>query len=221
MLSSPEMFNASLAGSSAPAADYIQPTFNHGLRVWWAFYWRASLISGFLTVAVGYGLRQLYENTATSAALISWAQRIVPYALFYFVAIFVVRAILHKSFRHFCIALSAQGLAPGAQILEPTFARTMRVWWTYSWRTSVYGIVAWVIISYPMGLSVGLFAPRPLVMALLATGLSIAIAAGVGLFVFYSNVLDEDIGDFHVSLLPRAREQESASSDVVARVAVP
>jgi hypothetical protein len=34
--------------------------------------------------------------------------------------------------------------------------------------------------------------------------LGLVIAAAVGLFVIYSNLLDEDIGDFHVGLVPRS-----------------
>jgi hypothetical protein len=208
MLSS-EMFNAPQeASSSSTASDYIQPTLNHALRVWWAFYWRTSLLSGILTVAAAYGLRQLYENTNTSAFWIGWAQKIIPYALFYFVAVFVIRSLLHKRFRHFRMALSALGPPSLSQLaLQPTFARALRVWWIYSWRSAVYSLVAWVVISYPMGLTVGLFAPSPPVMALLAFLLGIAIAAGVGLFVVYTNVLDEDIDDFHVSLLPQEKVQ--------------
>ena len=188
--------------------------------MWWAFYWRTSLISWILTIPTAYGLRQVYENTSTSAALIGWAQPILPYASFYLPAIFVIRLVLHKNFRHFRIALSAQTGVPASQPLEPTFARAIRVWWIYSWRTVVYGIVAFVIVSYPMGLTLGLFAPGPVVMGLFATGLGIAVAAGVGLFVIYSNILDEDIGDFHVSLLPRLKEQEPVVVDATPRIAV-
>src|SRR5205085_7952408 len=97
MLSAPEMFNAPQTNSGLQPG-YIQPTLNHALRVWWAFYWRTSVISGILAVAVVYGLRQLYENTALSGFWIGWGMRASPYVLFYFVAIFVMRGLVHKRF---------------------------------------------------------------------------------------------------------------------------
>jgi hypothetical protein len=197
------MFNASQDCSSAlPASDYVQPNLGHALRVWWAFYWRTSLISFVLAVGAGYGLNQLYENTAVSALWIRWAMKLSPYLLFYGVAIFVMRSILHKKFRHFRIGLSPAA-ADSPEILNPTFNSALRVWWVYSWRAVVYSLVAYVVMSYPMGLTLGLFNPGPAVMALFATGLGFVIGAGVGLFVLYSNILDEDIADFHVRLLPR------------------
>lgn len=53
-----------------------------------------------------------------------------------------------------------------------------------------------------MGLSLGLFAPSPIVTAVFATALGFVISAGVGLYVIYSSILDEDIADFHVCLWP-------------------
>jgi hypothetical protein len=198
------MFNdPSAAGPASPADEYIQPNLGHALRVWWAFYWRASLISGVLAFGAAYGLRMLYENTAVRALWIGWAMKLAPYALFYGVAIFVIRSVLHKSFRHFRIALSPMG-TPGTQtVLEPTLNSAVRVWWVYSWRVVIFSFVALVIVSYPMGIVLGLFAPDPMVMGLFTTGLGFFVSAGVGLYVIYSNILDEDIADFHVCLLPR------------------
>jgi hypothetical protein len=83
----------------------------------------------------------------------------------------------------------------------------------------VYSLVAYVVVSYPMGLTLGLFNPGPAVMALFATGLAFVIGAGVGLFVLYSNVLDEDIADFRVRLLLR-EVGAIAPADVVPEAAV-
>jgi hypothetical protein len=224
MLSSPEMFNAPQAQSQSTvtaSAEYIQPTLNHGLRVWWAFYWRTSVISGVLSFAAAYGVHQLYENTTTSAILIQWTQRLIPYVFSYAVAFFVMRSILHKDFRHFRVALSSQSQAPGAQSLEPTFRRTLRVWWAYSWRTAIFGIVALVIVSFPMGLMLGLFAPPPVILSLFSTILGLVVGGGVGLFVLYSNVLDEELGDFRVVLLHRARTPEPSAVGAVPGTALP
>ena len=40
-----------ISGDGPPAQEnsydrgYIQPTLGHGLRIWWAFYWRNTLLS--------------------------------------------------------------------------------------------------------------------------------------------------------------------------------
>jgi hypothetical protein len=204
MLSSPGMFNAPQAPSAIhPTSDYIQPTLGHALRVWWAFYWRASLVSSVLSIAAAYGLKQLYENTALPALWIGWAMKLAPYALFYGVAIFVMRFILHKKFRHFQIVLSSAITPASDEILKPTMNRALRVWWMYSWRALIYSLVALVVVSYPMGLTLGLFAPSRRVMTLFGLVLGFVVSAAVGLYVIYSNILDEDIADFHVCLRPR------------------
>ena len=220
MLSSPSMFNdPSAIAVALPADEYIQPNLGHALRVWWAFYWRTSLISGILAFGAAYGLRVLYENTTVRALWIGWATKLAPYALFYGVAIFVIRSILHKRFRHFRIGLSATAKPGSGSVLRPTLKSALRVWWVYSWRAVIFSLVAGVIVSYPMGIVLGLFAPGPIVMNLFTTGLGFFVSAGVGLYVIYSNILDEDIADFHVCLLPR-QAAAAAPTEVVAETAL-
>ena len=47
----------------------------------------------------------------------------------------------------------------------------------------------------------------------------IAIDAGAGLFVIYSNILDEDFGDFRVCLLPLRNEAAAPAAPVTTTVA--
>jgi hypothetical protein len=55
-----------------------------------------------------------------------------PYIINYVVALFVMRYILGKTFRHFRLGLiSNDGVSP-AQTLDPTVIRTMRVWWIFT-----------------------------------------------------------------------------------------
>jgi hypothetical protein len=42
----------------------------------------------------------------------------------------------------------------------------------------------------------------------------IAIDAGAGLFVIYSNILDEDFGDFRVCLLPLQKDAAASALPV-------
>ena len=89
------------------------------------------------------------------------------------------------------------------QKLKPTFARTLRVWWIFTWRTVVYGFLAFALVLYPMGMFVGIFNPGPLFSTLFFWFLRTAVGGAIALFVIYSNILDEDIGDFRVVLRPR------------------
>lgn len=196
------MFNArSAMDATTPTGEYIQPDLGYALRIWWAFYWPTTLVSSVLGFALGYALRLIYENTAVRAKLILAVSRAGGYLLYYLVAIFVMHYILAKRFRHFRIGLLMHSDV-GSQALRRTFKRTLRVWWTYTWRTALYGFVAWIVVALPMGSFVGIFNPGPTVTAIFAGLLGFLLGGGVGLYVIYSSILDEDIGDFHVSLLP-------------------
>jgi hypothetical protein len=47
----------------------------------------------------------------------------------------------------------------------------------------------------------------------------IAIDAGAGLFVIYSNILDEDFGDFRVCLLPIRKDAAASAAPATTTVA--
>jgi hypothetical protein len=199
------MFDVPRSASSESSAtiNYIQPTLGHGLRIWWAFFWPTNLISTFLVIVLNYWLRYLYENSYLSGTLVRPFLRYDAYFLMYAVAFFVMHYILRKNFRQFRVALLSRRGGEGSESLEPTFRRTLRVWWTYSWRSLVYGLIAAFVTAIPSGVLVGAFGWNHRLEALVRFLLSIALGGAVGLFVIYSNILDEDFGDFRVCLLPR------------------
>jgi hypothetical protein len=197
------MFNdPSAATTNLPMNEYIQPDLGHAARIWWAFFWPTTLISSVLGFALGAALRMLYENTATSAKLILWTSRIGGYAINYAVAMAVMYYVLGKRFRHFRIGLLAAS-GSGSEELGRTFQRTLRVWWAFTWRTVIYGLVAWVVVAMPMGWFVGIFNPGPAGLSLFGALMGLVLGGGVALFVIYSSILDEELGDFRVCLLPR------------------
>ena len=201
----PSMFDAPPPASSLPASlvNYIQPNFGHGLRIWWAFFWPTSLITMVLNIATNIGVKHMYQSMEIPA---QWAGPILKYNLYfytYLVAFFVMYYILHKNFRHFRLGLLTNHGGEGAQPLEPTFGRTARVWWTYSWRSLVYRLIMVFVTTIPAGIFVGLFERIPPLHALATLLVIVAIDGAAGLFVIYSNILDENFGDFHVCLLPR------------------
>jgi len=103
-------------------SDYIQPTFDHGLRIWWAFFWPTTVISASLGFAIEFGLRVIYEHTNVPGNLIGPVMRFTPYVISYVVALFIMEYILRKNFRHFRIGLVSNGGGANAQDLPATFA---------------------------------------------------------------------------------------------------
>ncbi len=205
------MFEAPSPTHASPPlnSNYIQPNLGHGLRIWWAFYWPTALVSGLLTFVLNFWLRRLYQDLALPASFVGPVLKIDPYGLSYAVAFFGMYYILRKSFRHFRIGLLGNRGGEGAQPLAPTFGRTLRVWWTYSWRTFAYGAIAWVVVVLPLSSFLGLFKPTPLFAALFFSVVGVIISGAVGLYAIYSNILDEDIADFRVCVLPRQAETAS------------
>src|ERR1700683_4869508 len=201
----PSIFDAPHAASAAPSSlsNYIQPNLGHGLRIWWAFFWPTTVISVVLTIAVNSWLKALYESSNVSGSLLRPILKYDPYILTYAVAFFAMYYILRKNFRHFRIGLLSRRGGEGSEILETTLRRTARVWWTYSWRSFLYGLIATFVTAVPSAVLVGLFAWNRGLQSLVAVLVSTVLGGAVGLFVIYSNILDEDFGDFRVCLLPR------------------
>jgi hypothetical protein len=200
----PNMLEPPARAGSAPALDdYVQPHLGHALRIWWAYYWPTTLITVVGGYLLGVLVRLLYENFIVLAKPLIPVTRYGGYVINYATAFFVMHYILGKTFRHFRLALLSSGSAFPIQILKPSFARTLRVWWIFTWRTVLYTVISFALVIYPMGWFVGIFRPGALLASLFFLLLGFVVSGALSLFVIYSNILDEDIGDFRVALLPR------------------
>jgi hypothetical protein len=117
----PSIFDAGPQTLPVPSylSNYIQPTFAHGLRIWWAFFWPTTLISAILGAAIDLGLRVIYEHTNIPADVIGPLMRFAPYVISYVVALFIMEYILRKNFRHFRIGLVSSGVSANAQLCPP------------------------------------------------------------------------------------------------------
>jgi hypothetical protein len=189
--------------SLLPDSNYVQPNFGHGLRIWWAFYWPMSLIVGVLDFVLNFWLSKLYEDMVLPASFVGPILKFDPYVLTYVVAFFVMYYILRKNFRHFRIGLLSNRGGEGAQLLSPTFGRTLRVWWTYSWRTLLYTAILWIAVVVPLSSFAIVLNSSPRFTAIFQGLLGLSVSAAAGLYAIYSNILDEDIAGFRVCLLPR------------------
>lgn len=202
-------------GRVVSLGDYIQPTLAHGLRIWWAFYWPTALTAIILAIGFNSAMRlflQIGVISEDGVGPVIWTSRFDPYVFYYLVAFFVMAYILRKNFRSFRVGLLSNFGGEGAQRLQPTMGRTARVWWAFSWRAVIYRIIATFAASIPLGWIMGLmpaFLPRQAV-PFFNLGMQIAIDGAVGMFVIYSSILDEDIADFRVGLLPRLPKPEIA-----------
>jgi hypothetical protein len=201
-----------VVASLLPDSNYVQPNFGHGLRIRWAFYWPMTLIGGFLLIVLNFWLRKLYEDMVLPAGVVGPILKFDPYVLSYVVAFFVMYYILRKNFRHFRIGLLSNRGGEGAQLLSPTFGRTLRVWWTYSWRTLLYTAIVWIAAVLPLSSFARVFSSSPVFTAIFEGLLALSVSAAVGLYAIYSNILDEDIAGFRVCLLPRQSETISQSA---------
>jgi hypothetical protein len=198
------MFEASshVSAAALPADNYVQPNVWHGLRIWWAFFWPTNLISGFLIIVLDAWLRRLYEDLVLPARLAGPMLKLGPYVLSITIAFFGMYYILHKNFRHFRIGLLSNRGGAGAQLLNATLGRTLRVWWTYTRHVLIYYAIGWVVATLPLSAFVGLFSPPPRVSIPFSLLLSVIVGGFAGLYAIYSDILDEDIGDFRVCVLP-------------------
>jgi hypothetical protein len=96
--------------------------------------------------------------------------------------------------------------------LQPTLRRTIPVWWTYSWRTFAHGLIAMFVTAIPRVVLVGLFGWTCGLESLMGTLVTVALGGAIGLFVIYSNILDENFGDFRVCLLPRHAANDATAT---------
>jgi hypothetical protein len=199
------MFDTPSVASPVPPAlsNYIQPNLGHGLRIWWAFFWPTTLISIVVTIVVNYWTRYFYENSNVPGSLLRPIFQYDSYFFSYATAFFVMNYILRKNFRQFRIGLLPERGQTGSEPLKATLRRTIPVWWTYSWRTFVYGLIAVFVTAIPRAFLLGPFSRNRVLESLMGGLFGVALGGAIGLFVIYSNILDEDFGDFRVCLLPR------------------
>jgi hypothetical protein len=188
-----------------PASDYVQPTLGHGLRIWWAFYWRNQVIAIILGLQLGAAIQWLIIKgmvPPASRALLIQAGSIL---LNYIPASVVLYFVFKKNFRSFRIRLTQRNVVESREELPLTPKRAFRIWWTYTWRGVVYLVVLLVATNVPLGFVSGAITViSPAAGMVFSQLMGFVIAGAVGLFVIYSNLLDEDIGDFHVGLVPRS-----------------
>jgi hypothetical protein len=178
------------AQPAAPDSDYIQPNLGHGLRIWWALFWRTTLLS-----SIAY--------TGPTIAFHMKLPSYWSYSFNYGAALAMMYFVVRKRFRKFHIRLVAIG--DHTQELEPTFWRDFRIWWTFTWRTLVYRVVLSFAMNVPMAFVSGAVAViYPPLGPAFTVFAGLAVDAGVGLFTIYSSILDEEIADFCVTLAPNS-----------------
>jgi hypothetical protein len=213
MSNPPTMFASPSGGEpKSPLNDYIQPNLGHALRTWWAFYWPMFLITIVLNYSIGITIRYLYENIGFPARPLILFSRYNSYVVNYVVAIFIMHYILGKRFRHFRLGLQTNSEVDPARELPVTFVRTLRAWWTYTWRTILLFVLGWAFVIDPATWFVGIFRPSPISSVLIFAVLGFVVGGGIALFVIHSSILDEDIGDFRVVLLPRKKGSQLPAS---------
>lgn len=215
MLESAGMFSSERSPAlRALDENYIQPHLGHALRIWWAFYWPTTLISFVLGILLGLVVRVLPQTFSLSTRFVGVLSQVWSYLLSYTTALFIFKYVLGKRFRHFRIVLRPVVTAQRDELL-PTYARALRVWWTFVWRTLAYTLAGSVVVLMPLGWYLGLFRPAPFVAFLLTGGAGFLLGASISLYVIYSSILDEEFDDFRVTLAPRSEAAVGPEFSVV------
>jgi hypothetical protein len=201
--------------AALPTSDYIQPNLGHGLRIWWAFYWRNTLIALVLSLQLKNTISWLVGKGLLPDASQIWMFQAGSVALNYIPAAFVMYYVFKKRFRTFRIQLTSIPDGTSTQILPLTPKRVFRIWWTYTWRTAVYTVVLLVAMNVPLGFVTGAVTViSPTLGQAFSQLMGVVIAGAVGLFVIYSNILDEEISDFNIGLVPREAATVIPSAEI-------
>jgi hypothetical protein len=161
------------------------------------------LIALVLSFVLGVEAHLLYLRDAFSLQVYSTILKVGPYVLGFAAAIFIMHYVVRKRFRTFRISLTSIRSSDFGQMLQPTRKRTFRIWWTYTWRTALYVVILSVAANIPMAFILGVaIVVSPALGKIVAQLIQLVFAGAAGLFVIYSNILDEDIADFRVGLVP-------------------
>lgn len=209
-------------GPAVPADSsanyYIQPTLAHGLRIWWAFFWRDSAVAFVLGLQLGNAVQWLVAHGIVPEPMRPLALQLGLYGITYIPAIFVMYYVVRKQFRGFRIRLTSIPDGQPLEMLEPTPRRIVRIWWTYTWRTTVYTFALTIAMWVPMGFVMGAATViSPAFGKLFGIFQTLIVSGAVGLFVIYSNILDEEIADFSVGLVPSAAPASEPSPEIPPR----
>jgi hypothetical protein len=184
------------------ASDWITPTFLDGLRIWWAYYWPTFLIGSTASYALTYTLLKVYGATILSPSTSVWILRIIPIILTAVTGLFVFQYLLRTQFRRFRIAIFPASSSTDQVSIPTTTEHGLRVWFAFTWRSIVYGLIAGLVASVPLGFITGMLTYGPVSGLIVQLVVSFVVNGGVGLFVIYSSILDEDFGSFSVRLVP-------------------
>jgi hypothetical protein len=181
---------------------YIQPTFPHALRIWWAFYWPWAIASTLFEI----GWMKTFSTSILFPMMFSFA---LGYYVMYY--------ILGKRFRSFRVALVDEKDFSDLQEVPRTFDRVVRIWWAYMWRVwltlyiaggSIYLLFSGFVKSVVVFSTTG---------AVVDIAMYLVLAGATGLYVFYDTILDDVFAGARVCVLQR----EAGGSNSQANAAAP
>jgi hypothetical protein len=181
---------------------YIQPTFRHALRIWWAFYLPWAL--GSTLIDVGW---------RSSISVSSLGPMLFSAALSYYVMYYV----LSKRFRDFRVALVDEKDFSHLREVPRTFDCVVRIWWAYTWRVWLTLYVAGGSIYLLLSSATHAIVLSQTTRAVLDVAIYVVCAGAAGLYVFYDTILDDAFSGARVCLLRR----EMGASNTQANAASP
>jgi len=100
----------------------------------------------------------------------------------------------------------------GGGYLQPTFKRAAKIWWSWLWRSVLFGGAAGLFGSVVLSLSgiQGHISQNAGEFVALALGGALAVPVGIWVFQM---VLEKDFAEFTIRLVPKGHARASAGSD--------
>ena len=86
--------------------------------------------------------------------------------------------------------------------IDPTWGHALRVWWSWQWRTIVFGLIL-SVITMPIGMVAGIVFGQSRVGHIVAQLMGFLTFAFVGIFVM-KDILDKEFNGFRVAILPKS-----------------
>lgn len=170
----------------------IKPTLNHALRIWWAWYWRATLWAFGASFLVGFaqgllGIRGPYaEFIGAVVGLVA--------------SVYILKIILRKTFEGFRVEVVSNDNLTELSPSEVPIACAFRFWLAWVWRWSVASIALLIVVVLAISV-VGVFVElTPATRFWLGFIFGALVSIGISLHVIKTLVHDKDFGAFKVRL---------------------
>ncbi len=176
-----------MGASSTADSGFLEATWSHALRIWWAWFWRWLLFTAGGVIVLNIPILGLSLLAGGSAQASRYVSTIVSFLLTVAAHVYTLWNILDKDFSDFSLRIlevtSTETASSGSDFTAPTLRQAIRVWWAWLWRDTLFSVA----ISFPVGFILAFFGaalgtPEGTAI-LLINVVNLGIAVGVWIYV--------------------------------------